>query len=66
MIAAITVPTLTVRGTRSTYLGADRDADDRDDARRAAAQLDAGHNVQLDQPQALADAVVAFGRSAAH
>ena len=28
-------------------------------------ELDAGHNVQLDQPQALADAVVAFGRSAA-
>ncbi|GAC1702136.1 MAG: alpha/beta hydrolase [Candidatus Limnocylindrales bacterium] len=66
MIAAITVPTLIVRGTRSTYLGeetAKRMIETMPDARLL--ELDAGHNVQLDQPQALADAVVAFGRSAA-
>ena len=65
-LATITVPTLLVRGTRSTYLGektAKRMIQTMPDARLV--ELDAGHNVQLDQPQALADAVVAFGRSAA-
>ena len=66
MIAAITVPTLIVRGTRSTYLGeetATRMIATMPNARLL--ELDAGHNVQLDQPQALADAVVAFSRSGA-
>lgn len=66
-LAAIGVPTLIVRGTRSTYLGAEtatRMIETMPDARLL--ELDAGHNVQLDQPQALADAVVAFGRSAPH
>lgn len=65
-LAGITVPTLVVRGTHSTYLGEET-------ARRMIAtlpdarllELDAGHNVQLDQPRALADAVVAFGKARA-
>lgn len=64
-LAMIAVPTLIVRGTRSTYLGAEtaqRMIATMPDARLL--ELDAGHNVQLDQPQALADAVVAFGHSA--
>jgi len=66
-LATITVPTLVVRGTRSTYLDAQtahRMIATMPDARLL--ELDAGHNVQLDQPQALADAVVAFGRSTAN
>ena len=62
-LATIAVPTLIVRGTRSTYLGeetAQRMLATLPDARLL--ELDAGHNVQLDQPQALADAVVAFGQ----
>ena len=64
-LAAVAVPTLIVRGARSLYLGAEtaqRMVATMPDARLV--ELDAGHNVQLDQPQRLADAVVAFGRSA--
>ena len=63
-LATITTPTLLVRGTRSTYLGAataQRMIATMPDARLV--ELDAGHNVQLDQPQELADAIVAFGRA---
>jgi len=66
MLAAITVPTLIVRGTRSTYLGeetAKRMVDSMRDARLL--ELDAGHNVQLDQPLLLAESVVAFGKETA-
>lgn len=58
---SIAVPTLVVRGTRSPVLAADT-------ARRLAAditgarllELDAAHNVPLDRPLELAEAVVAF------
>jgi pimeloyl-ACP methyl ester carboxylesterase len=62
-IGEIAVPTLLVRGTRSAYLGAEtarRMVERMPDAR--AIELDAGHNVQLDRPAELADAVVAFAR----
>ena len=57
-------PTLVVRGTRSPVLGAEV-------ARRLVGtipqaellELEAGHNVALDRPRELADAVVAFARS---
>jgi pimeloyl-ACP methyl ester carboxylesterase len=63
-LAMITVPTLIVRGARSTYLAtetAQRMIATLPDARLI--ELDAGHNVQLDQPGPLADAIVAFGRA---
>jgi len=66
LLTAVPVPTLIVRGKRSTYLGeetAKRMIETMPDARLL--ELDAGHNVQLDQPLALADAVVAFGKSTA-
>jgi esterase len=61
---SVRVPTLLVRGTRSPVLSADV-------ARRLQAtipgaelvELDAGHNVALDRPRELADAVVAFARN---
>ena len=62
-IEEIAVPTLLVRGTRSEYLGAAtaRQMVERmPDARLV--ELDAGHNVHLDRPAELADAVVAFAR----
>jgi len=62
-LGEIAVPTLLVRGTRSAYLGAGTAADMVQripDARLL--DLDAGHNVQLDRPRELADAVVAFAR----
>ena len=65
-LATISAPTLVVRGTRSIYLGAataQRMIATMPDARLV--ELDAGHNVQLDQPQELADAIVAFGRATA-
>ena len=59
--ATITVPTLVVRGTRSPVLAPDV-------ARRLVAtipdarlvELDAGHNVPLDRPRELAEAVIGF------
>ena len=62
-IGEIAMPTLLVRGTRSAYLGgmtAQRLVERLPDARLL--ELDAGHNVQLDRPAELADAVVAFAR----
>lgn len=62
-IGEITTPTLLVRGMRSAYLGAEtarRMVEGMPDAR--AIELDAGHNVHLDRPAELADAVVAFAR----
>ena len=63
-IAEIAAPTLLVRGTRSGGLGADATAlgmvERMPDARLL--ELDAGHNVHLDRPRELADAVVAFAR----
>jgi esterase len=62
-IGEIAAPTLLVRGARSAYLGAEtarRMVERMPDAR--AIELDAGHNVQLDRPAELADAVVAFAR----
>ena len=59
----IAMPTLLVRGTRSAYLGAataQRMVERMPDARLL--ELDAGHNVHLDRPAELADAVVAFAR----
>ena len=60
-LSAISCPTLVVRGTRSNVLSADM-------ARRMVAalphgsllELEAGHNVALDQPAKLADAVRAI------
>ena len=60
---AVRCPTLVVRGTRSNVLSAET-------ARRMAAErpatrlveLDAGHNVPLDRPLEMADAVVDFAR----
>ena len=59
--ASITVPTLVVRGTRSPVLAAEA-------AERLVAaipgarllELEAGHNVALDRPRELAEAVVSF------
>ena len=56
-------PVLVVRGTRSIYLGAAtarRMVETLADGRLI--ELDAGHNVQLDQPAALAEAIVSFAR----
>ena len=62
-IGEIACPVLVVRGSRSPSLSAEtahalvsslRDAE--------LIELDAGHNVALDRPQELADAVVAFAR----
>ena len=61
-IGEITVPTLVVRGTRG-HLGAgtaQEMVERMPDAR--AIDLEAGHNVHLDRPAELADAVVAFAR----
>jgi len=65
-LGAITCQTLVVRGTRSNVLSAEV-------ARRMVAslphgsllELEAGHNVPLDQPRQLADAVSAIARSKA-
>jgi esterase len=64
-LRAIRCPALVVRGTRSNVLSAEV-------AQRMTAtladgrllELDAGHNVALDRPRELADAVVAFARDA--
>jgi pimeloyl-ACP methyl ester carboxylesterase len=60
----VATPTLLVRGTRSAYLApqiALGMVERMPDARLL--ELDAGHNVHLDRPVELADAVVAFARS---
>jgi pimeloyl-ACP methyl ester carboxylesterase len=62
-IGEIAVSTLLVRGARSGYLGAEterRMVERMPDAR--AIELDAGHNVHLDRPAELADAVVGFAQ----
>ena len=61
-IGEIAAPTLIVRGTHG-YLGVEtarRMVDALPDARLV--ELDAGHNVHLDRPAELAEAVVAFAR----
>ena len=63
VLRAIRCPVLVVRGTRSNVLSADvaeRMIKTLADGRLV--ELDAGHNVALDRPQELADAVVAFAR----
>lgn len=63
-LEALPMPVLVVRGTRSPSLGADT-------YRRmlsviphvAGLELDAGHNVQLDRPAELAEAIVEFARA---
>jgi pimeloyl-ACP methyl ester carboxylesterase len=60
-LATLRRPVLVVRGTRSIHLSAAtarRMVETLPDARLL--ELDAGHNVQLDQPVALANAIVAF------
>ena len=63
LLHAIRGPVLLVRGTRSNVLSADvahRMIKTLADGRLV--ELDAGHNVALDRPKELADAVVAFAR----
>jgi esterase len=63
-LGAIRCPVLLVRGTRSNVLSADvahRMVKSLADGRLI--ELEAGHNVALDRPNELADAVVAFERS---
>jgi pimeloyl-ACP methyl ester carboxylesterase len=62
-LARITAPTLVVRGTRSNVLAEDvarRMVQTLSDGRLM--ELEAGHNVPLDRPRELADAVVALAR----
>ncbi len=62
-LRAVRCPTLLVHGTRSNVLSADvaqRMIKTLVDGRLL--ELDAGHNVALDRPKELADAVVAFAR----
>ena len=63
LLHAIRCPVLLVRGTRSNVLSADvaqRMIETLADGRLV--ELDAGHNIPLDRPNELADAVVAFAR----
>ncbi len=63
-LRTIQCPTLIVRGTHSNVLSfevAQRMVKTLRDGRLL--ELDAGHNVALDRPKELADAVVAFGRA---
>jgi pimeloyl-ACP methyl ester carboxylesterase len=62
-IGELSVPTLVVRGARGGHVGADtarRMVERIPDAR--VVDIPAGHNVHLDRPAELADAVVAFAR----
>jgi pimeloyl-ACP methyl ester carboxylesterase len=62
-LRTIRCPVLLVRGTRSNVLSADvaeRMLKSLADGRLV--ELDAGHNIALDRPAELADAVTAFGR----
>jgi pimeloyl-ACP methyl ester carboxylesterase len=65
-LASLRCPTLVVRGARSNVLSAETYAGmltTIPDAR--GVELEAGHNVALDRPRELADAVVAFARGLA-
>lgn len=65
-LGTLRLPVLVVRGTRSIYMSAataQRMVRTIPDARLL--ELDAGHNVQLDQPAALADAIVDFAHEIA-
>lgn len=63
-LGALAMPVLVVRGTRSESLRAETYARMLDTIPNARGlELDAGHNVQLDRPRELADAIVAFARS---
>ena len=62
-LRAVSCPVLLVRGTRSNVLSADvAERMVRSLADGRLIELDAGHNVALDRPRELADAVVAFAR----
>ena len=62
-LRAITCPMLLVRGTRSNVLSADvAQRMVETVANTRLIELEAGHNVALDRPKELADAVVAFVR----
>ena len=64
-IATLPMPVLVVRGTRSESLSAATYARMLETIPHVSGlELDAGHNVQLDRPQELADAIVDFARSA--
>ena len=63
-LATLTMPVLVVRGTRSESLSEATYARMLATIPRATGlELDAGHNVQLDRPRELADAIVALARS---
>lgn len=63
-LGALAMPVLVVRGTRSESLSAETYARMLATIPNARGlELDAGHNVQLDRPRELADAIVAFARS---
>jgi len=60
-LGALTMPVLVVRGTRSESLRAETYARMLATIPNARGlELDAGHNVQLDRPRELADAIVAL------
>jgi pimeloyl-ACP methyl ester carboxylesterase len=62
-LASLTMPVLVVRGTRSETLRAETYARMLETIPNAMGlELDAGHNVQLDRPRELADAIVALAR----
>lgn len=64
VLARLAMPVLVVRGTRSESLRAETYARMLVTIPRATGlELDAGHNVQLDRPAELANAVVAFARA---
>ena len=63
-LGALAMPVLVVRGTRSESLRPETYARMLATIPNAhGRELDAGHNVQLDRPNELADAIVAFARS---
>ena len=63
-LGTLAMPVLVVRGTRSESLGATTYARMLETIPRVTGlELDAGHNVQLDRPTELADAIVEFARS---
>ncbi|HEX9494258.1 MAG TPA: alpha/beta hydrolase [Candidatus Limnocylindria bacterium] len=64
-LASLPMPVLVVRGTRSESLRAETYARMLETIPHATGlELDAGHNVQLDRPRELADAIVALRRDA--
>lgn len=63
-IATLPMPVLVVRGTRSESLSAPTYSRMLETIPRVTGlELDAGHNVQLDRPHELADAIVDFARA---